>query len=364
MAVPVEVRRGEYDQLLLNAAAEHGAEVRLRKAYFITCTDVVKDDRGEIVELRCTYDPATRGGDAPDGVASLELRMEPAQEGVDASCARENDGCSCPNGAYARLTLVARASDGSEAIGKLGKNGYDLVITDLMMPDVNGIDLIRWIRNSKPETGVVVITGYPSQESIKESLSLRIIDYLPKPFSPALLLEVTQKAMEFMRAGEAREAPQPEEYTEDLAKQLDAIIKKHRKKPGSLIPVLQEAQELIGYLPPSVQRHIAKGLRVSVSEVHGVVSFYSFFTMKPKGKHNIRVCLGTACYVKGAEEIVKKLHDTLGIEVGGITEDRKYSMEAVRCLGACGLAPVVVVDKDTHGSITAVNVQDMLKQYE
>lgn len=255
------------------------------------------------------------------------------------------------------------ASDGNDAIDKLGRDGYDLIITDLKMPGMDGIELIRWIRNSKPDTGVVVITGYPSQESIKEALGLRILDYLPKPFSPSLLLEVVQKAMEFKKIGEIGEVP-AEEYTEDKARQLNSLIKKHKKKPGSLIPVLQQAQELIGYLPPSVQRHIAKGLNIPVSEVHGVVSFYSFFTMKPKGKHDIRVCLGTACYVKGAEEIVKKLKNRLNIDIGGITSDKKYSLETVRCLGACGLAPVVVVDKDTHGSVTPVKATDILKDYE
>lgn len=259
---------------------------------------------------------------------------------------------------------VDGASNGNEAIGKLGKDGYDLVVTDLRMPDIDGLELIRWIRNSKPETGVVVITGYPSQESIREALGLRILDYLPKPFSPALLTEIVQRAMEYKKAGKVTETPPSEEYTEEMAKELDGIIRKYRKKPGSLIPVLQEAQELIGYLPPSVQRHIARGLKVPVSEVHGVVSFYSFFTMKPKGKHNIRVCLGTACYVKGAEEIVKKLSEGLAISVGGITEDKNFSLETVRCLGACGLAPVVVIDKDTHGSINAVKVHELLKDYE
>lgn len=258
---------------------------------------------------------------------------------------------------------VDTALNGREAIEKLGKDGFDLVITDIKMPDMDGIELLKWIKNSKPDTGVVIITGYPSQESIKEALRLRILDYLPKPFSPSLLIETTQKAIEFIKAG--REAVIPsEEYTEEMAKQLDDIIARYKKKPGSLIPVLQQAQELIGYLPPSVQRHIARGLNLPVSEVHGVVSFYSFFTMKPKGKHNIRVCLGTACYVKGAEEIVKKLKDRLNIDIGGITSDRKFSMEAVRCLGACGLAPVVVIDKDTHGSVNPVKATDLLKDYE
>jgi len=259
---------------------------------------------------------------------------------------------------------VESASNGNEAIVKLGKDSFDLVITDLKMPDIDGLELIRWIRNSKPDTGIVVITGFPSQESIREALSLRILDYLPKPFSPALLVEITQRALDYKKAGEVTQAPQTEEYSEEMVKELDSIIKKYRKKPGSLIPVLQEAQELVGYLPPSVQRHIAKGLKLPVSEVHGVVSFYSFFTMKPKGKHNIRVCLGTACYVKGAEEIVKKLSEGLAISVGGITEDKKFSLETVRCLGACGLAPVIVVDKDYHGSLSAVKVHEVLKNYE
>ena len=258
---------------------------------------------------------------------------------------------------------VSTASSAKEALGILDKNQYDLIITDLKMPEMDGLEFMKQVRTKNPDINIVVVTGYPSQESIKESLSLRIVDYLPKPFSPILLLEVVNKAVEIKKKGVASEA-KTEDYNEETAAKLDEIIARYRNKPGSLIPVLQEAQELVGYLPPVVQRHIAKGLKVPVSEVHGVVSFYSFFTMKPKGKHNIRVCLGTACYVKGAEEIVKKIGDGLGIEVGGITEDKKFSFETVRCLGACGLAPVVVVDKDTHGSINPVKVLDLLKDYE
>lgn len=257
---------------------------------------------------------------------------------------------------------VNTASSAAEAIGLLENNTYDLIITDLKMPGMDGLEFMRQVRAKDPDINIVVITGYPSQDSIKDSLSLRIIDYLPKPFSPALLLEVANKGVEFKKKGVAQ-AARDEAYNEEAAKKLDEIILHYKNKPGSLIPVLQEAQDLIGYLPPVVQRHVARGLKVPVSEVHGVVSFYSFFTMKPKGKHNIRVCLGTACYVKGAEEVVKKFSDGLRIEVGGITEDKKFSLETVRCLGACGLAPVVVVDKDTHGSVNPVKVLDLLKDY-
>jgi NADH:ubiquinone oxidoreductase subunit E len=258
---------------------------------------------------------------------------------------------------------VDTATTAKKALSLLERNFYDLIITDIKMPEMDGIEFMREVRKKNPDINIIVITGYPSQESIKAALSLRIIDYLPKPFSPNHLLELVKNTIEIKQKG-VTPAPEVEDYTEDVAASLDAIIRRYRNKPGSLIPVLQEAQEVVGYLPPVVQRHIAKGLRIPVSEVHGVVSFYSFFTMKPKGKHNIRVCLGTACYVKGAEEIVKKLSDGLKINVGGITSDRKFSLETVRCLGACGLAPVVVIDKDTHGAVNPVKALDLLKEYE
>src|SRR3990172_4450770 len=126
------------------------------------------------------------------------------------------------------------------------------------------------------------------------------------------------------------EAITPEKY-----RKIDGIIARYQDKPGSLIPVLQQAQDVCGYLPHSVQRYIAKGMNMSPSVVFGVATFYSFFTLVPRGKHVIRVCLGTACYVKRSEEILDKLKDELDIEVGEITRDKKYSLEAVRCLGAC-----------------------------
>jgi len=145
---------------------------------------------------------------------------------------------------------------------------------------------------------------------------------------------------------------------------IDAIIERYKEKPGSLIPVLQQAQEVCGYLPPAVQRYVARGLNMSPSVVYGVATFYSFFTLVPRGKHVIRVCLGTACYVKRSEEILDKIKDELDLEVGEVTRDKRYSLEAVRCLGACGLAPVVVIGQDTYGDVAATKVMDIVKKYE
>ncbi len=255
------------------------------------------------------------------------------------------------------------ALGGREAILKMEQNPYDLVFTDLKMPEVDGITLIRWLKKSRPETGIVIITGYPSQETMKEALELGIIDYVPKPFTPSVLLDVTQRAVEWARGKKAEEVPAAEEFPPAMTAELDRVIAQYRSRPGSLIPVLQRAQEIVGYLPPVVQKRISRGMNIPEAEVHGVVSFYSFFTMKPRGDHNIRVCLGTACYVRGIEGVVEKLRDNLKIDVGETTEDRKFSIEGVRCLGACGLAPVMMIDQDTFGSLTPAKAITILKGY-
>jgi len=162
----------------------------------------------------------------------------------------------------------------------------------------------------------------------------------------------------------AQTATDNEVISPDMYVKIDGIIARYKDKPGSLIPVLQQAQDVCGYLPHAVQRYVAKGLNMSPSVVFGVATFYSFFTLVPRGKHVIRVCLGTACYVKRSEEIIDKIKDELDLEVGEITRDKKYSLEAVRCLGACGLAPVVVIGQDTYGDVAATKVMDIINKYE
>ncbi len=257
---------------------------------------------------------------------------------------------------------VTGATSAREGMDQLKNNTIDIVITDLKMPEIDGMEFIQWIKKENLPVGIVVITGYPSQETINDALELGIIDYLPKPFSPALLREVTAKALSFIST-----APGATEKKEDDALQAEefkGIIETHRDRPGALIPVLQQVQERIGYLPPSIQRFISRGLNIPVSEVHSIVSFYSFFTMKPKGKHGIKVCRGTACYVKRANEIIHQIQEHLGIEEGEMTEDRLYSLESVRCIGACGLAPVVVIDHDIHGDVDPLRVAELMDEYK
>jgi len=153
------------------------------------------------------------------------------------------------------------------------------------------------------------------------------------------------------------------EFTADQVVKLETIITKHKAKQGGLIPVLEEAQVALEYLPISVQKKIARELNLPFSRVYGVVTFYSFFTMTPRGRHTARVCLGTACYVRGGKALADALKKEFGVEEGGTTPDRKFTYETIRCLGACGLGPVVVVDADVHGRMKPTKIKDMLSQY-
>lgn len=153
------------------------------------------------------------------------------------------------------------------------------------------------------------------------------------------------------------------EFSPDQWEQVDGVIAAHRQKPGSLIPVLEQVQGITGYLPEEVQRRVAKGLGIPLAQVYGVVTFYSFFTMKPKGRHQIRVCLGTACHVRGGHQVEKKLEQKLGIRPGEVDQDRLFSLDVVRCVGACGLAPVMVVDADTHQQVKTSRVDQILAKY-
>ena len=152
------------------------------------------------------------------------------------------------------------------------------------------------------------------------------------------------------------------ETAEQKAK-LDEIIAAHKGEEGALMPVLQEAQDVYGYLPKEVQKRIAEGLDIPVSEVFGVVTFYSQFLLNPKGSHPISVCLGTACYVKGSGLLMDKLEELLGIKNGGSTDDLKFSLDATRCIGACGLAPVLTIGEDVYGRLEPNQIADILKKY-
>ena len=145
---------------------------------------------------------------------------------------------------------------------------------------------------------------------------------------------------------------------------LDAVIAEHKTQAGALMPVLQKAQDIYGYLPVEVQKHIAAELDIPYSEVFGVVTFYSQFQLNPKGAHPVAVCLGTACYGKGSGIIMEKLEEMLGIKSGAITSDLRFSLDATRCIGACGLAPVMTIGEDVYGRLEPSMLKDILAKYQ
>ena len=151
--------------------------------------------------------------------------------------------------------------------------------------------------------------------------------------------------------------------SEQKVLQIEAICKEFNNEKGELINVLHKAQSIFGYLPAEVQEIIAKELGVSVAHVYGVVTFYSFFTMTPKGEHPISICLGTACYVRGAEKVLEEFKRTLKIQVGETTADGKFSLSCLRCVGACGLAPVVLVGEKVYGRVSPDGVRDIIAEY-
>jgi NADH:ubiquinone oxidoreductase subunit E len=145
--------------------------------------------------------------------------------------------------------------------------------------------------------------------------------------------------------------------------QIANVIDLYKGKEGSLIQILHLSQEIYGYLPLELQKFIATSLDMPLSEVSGVVTFYSFFSTKPRGRHTVRVCLGTACYVRGGKKIVERLRELLGIDIGGTTDDGKFTFEIARCIGACGLAPAMMIDNTVYKQVNVKKLESILSKY-
>lgn len=158
----------------------------------------------------------------------------------------------------------------------------------------------------------------------------------------------------------SKEAVKEMKFPDNLIKHIEYW----KGKPGNLIMVLHRIQEEYGYVPRSAAFSVAKMLDVPLAKIYGVVTFYHFFKLQKPGKHKISVCTGTACYLKGGEDIIAELENLLGVGLNGVTADKEFSFEAVRCLGCCGLAPVIVIDKDVYGNVTKVQLAEILSKYQ
>lgn len=155
-----------------------------------------------------------------------------------------------------------------------------------------------------------------------------------------------------------------EDISDEMWEKIDAVIQTHKQTPGAVITVLRECQDIVNYLPTQLIDAIADGMNLPASEVFGVASFYSLFSLKPKGRHTVKICTGTACYVKGIREVLSRIEGEFEVCEGETSEDRRFSLQGVRCLGACGLAPVMVVGEDTHGDVKPEKVVQILDKYK
>lgn len=156
----------------------------------------------------------------------------------------------------------------------------------------------------------------------------------------------------------------PFKGTKKQEEELKKAIAELKDQPGALMPIMQKAQEIYGYLPIEVQTMISDETGIPIEKIYGVATFYAQFTLEPKGKYQISVCLGTACYVKGSALVLEKIEETLGIKVGGCTPDGKFSLDSCRCVGACGLAPVMMINDEVYGRLTPDQVPGILAKYK
>ena len=166
-----------------------------------------------------------------------------------------------------------------------------------------------------------------------------------------------------MTADNASAVAEPDVTEAELMAQLDQVLGDHKDCPGALIPVLHQAQEIFGYLPDKALKRISRAMDMSYSEVAGVVGFYSFFSTTPRGQNVVRVCMGTACYVRGAKHVLEALRKSLSIDVGETTEDRLFTLEVARCFGACGLAPAMSINGEIYQRVKPAKIDEILEQY-
>lgn len=259
--------------------------------------------------------------------------------------------------------------DGGALLAELGSDGAHLVVLDLDIPYKEGMTLLKTAHDLQPRVPIVCETATPTVESAVEAMRRGAYNYISK-FSPvATLLGIMGHALEKERMQvETREKARAQKIrTFDDPRSLaaiDDILSRHRYDQSMLISYLQDIQDELNYLPQEALRFVARQVNVALPRVYGIATFYKGFSLVPRGRHMIHVCLGTACHVRGGANILDSLERELGIRAGETTYDDRFSLESVRCVGCCGLAPVVVIDGKFHGKLTQEKVSQVLGGYE
>jgi NADH-quinone oxidoreductase subunit E len=263
--------------------------------------------------------------------------------------------------------FVDLAMTGKSALDTFNKKNFDLLLADLRLPDIDGMEVIRKVKNVRPDTEVIVITGYSNVPTAVEAMKLGAHDYLSKPFTEDELKSAVQDALKEKTATINKMEPDAfetlekktrpiyaaeEQTPEEIARietTLSEIKREFKGTPDELIAMLQRVQSTLGYLPEDVLMEIARVTKLPSASVYGVASFYEQFRLFPVGKHVIRVCRGTACHVRGSDRILNHMESMFQLSPGKTSKDRLFTLETVACFGACAIAPVVVINDSVKG---------------
>jgi len=268
---------------------------------------------------------------------------------------------------------VDLAMTGRSALDSFSQKAFDLLIADLRLPDIDGLEVIKKVKNSRPDTEVIVVTGYSTVSSAVEAMKLGATDYLSKPFTDDELMSAVRVALhekKVFNTGAAAAAvaelsvPALEPLHEDLQRIQEIMTQARQEFSGTreeLIPMLQKVQNHLGFITESALEEIARFTRTPTASVYGIATFYEQFRLHPVGRHIVKVCRGTACHVKGAERILSEIGTRFGMSPGQTSDDRMFTLETVACFGSCAIAPVVVVDDSVKGRMNPTKTREVME---
>ena len=263
---------------------------------------------------------------------------------------------------------ILLAENGTQGIEVVKSDHVDMALIDLKMPDIDGLEVLKQIRKIDTETIPIIVSGHGTIETAVEAMKAGAFDFVTKPFTPDELLSVIEKGLaqkkERLKGLELKQDKR-EIGVDDLNSLpiADEIMARYNYRDSALIAILQDIQKRFNYLPQGLLRYIALRMEVPLTRVYGISTFYKAFSLKPRGEHLIDVCLGTACHVRGGMNILERFERELGVKNGETTYDEKFSLKAVRCVGCCGLAPVVVIDDEFHGKLNQEMIPKILGRY-
>jgi NADH:ubiquinone oxidoreductase subunit E/CheY-like chemotaxis protein len=271
---------------------------------------------------------------------------------------------------------VDLAMTGRSALDSFSQKAFDLLIADLRLPDIDGMEVIKKVKNSRPDTEVIVVTGYSTVSSAVEAMKLGATDYLSKPFTDDELMSAVKVALHEKKmvntgiaAAAVAEPPAAvfEPLPEDLRQVQEIMARIRQEFSGTrdeVIPLLQGVQNQLGFIPESALEEIARFTRMPAASVYGIATFYEQFRLHPVGRHIVKVCRGTACHVKGADRILNEIETRFGTSPGQTSENRLFTLETVACFGSCAIAPVVVVDDAVKGRMDPTKTTEVMEEMD